>query len=365
MAVTTVASSTITAGNEVAQWSRRFFKEYVRTERFSRYTGEDPNKVFQVVMDLTKKPGDNVTIALVTRLSNSGVAGDDTLEGNEEALGNYADTITVDQLRNAVAVGRHTQSHTLIDILESGRFMLKKWAMEQLRDLKINRLECPVLTGIVTYADATEAQKDAWLTQQETNRDRVLFGDLESNTSTGDHSASLANVDTTADTLDSGILSHLKRIAEQADPHITPITVGEDEEWYVAFCGSNPWRDAKTSLDTLHRDAAPRSMTENPLWRDGDLVYENIILRKIPEMDQVSTEGAASAPIYVVAVCGAQAVGLAWGELTHAIRNGPEGSDYGNLRGVGIAETRGAKKVFFNQIQHGIVTGYVAAAADT
>ena len=69
MAVTTLASGAV-----VRRWSLKYFKEYVRKERFARYTGEDPNNVFQIVRDLQKNSGDNVTLSLITRLTSSGSA---------------------------------------------------------------------------------------------------------------------------------------------------------------------------------------------------------------------------------------------------------------------------------------------------
>lgn len=356
MAVTTIAT-----GLKVARWSKKFFREYVREHRFARYMGESGNDVIYVTKELSKGAGDNITYGLVSELTGDGVEGDDTLEGQEENLGNYSDSVTVNQLRHAVAIGNMEQKRTMLDVLEAARERLKKWAMAKLRDLLIDRFECVNLDGVTTFGSTGESDRDAFLTA---NNDRMVFGTLLSNTSAGDFSASLLNVDTTADTLDRGIVSLLKRRAELADPHITPITTKEDEEWWVMFVGSNPHRDLKADMDTIHQNSAPRSLKDNPIYRDGDLVYESVIVRKIPEMDSVGNLGAASAPIYPVVLCGQQALCLAWAQMTRVIRNGPQGQDYGNIKGVGIAEIRGAKKVMFDDVMHGAVMGFVAAAAD-
>jgi len=356
-----VANTTIAAGLKVAQWSDRFFLEYVRESRYFRYMSESGDNVIYVDKDLGKKPGDNITFGLVMELDGDGIEGDDTLEGNEENMANYSDTVTVNQLRHAVSVGRMEQKRTMLQVLDKARERLKKWAMKRLRDLLTDRLACFNLDGTTTYAASSEAQKDAALTA---NTDRVLFGALLSNRSTTDHSASLLNVDTTDDTLGTGILSLLARVAETADPRITPLTISEDEEWWVAFVGTNPYRDLKSALDAIHQNAAPRDLSENPIFRAGDLVYNATIVRKIPEMASLGSVGAASAPVYNVAFCGQQAVLLGWAEMTRAIRNGRDGSDYGNIRGVGVCEIRGAKKTVYNSVFHGCVQGYVAAAAD-
>lgn len=363
MTVTTVTTAgTYDMGNVVSQWSAEIAREYIKNEEFAPWSGKKEGSVFQYKEELTKKTGDNITFSLVAKLSQSGVEDDDTLEGQEENLGNYADTVTIHQLRHAVIRGDHEQSKTMIDILNEGRFMLREWAMEQLRDLKIARMACCHLDGVTTYASATEAEKDSFLTA---NTDRFLFGELVSNYSTGDHSASLLNVDGTSDTLKRGIISLAKRRAEAASPLIRPIKINGVRQHFVAFCGTNPHRDMKIDLDTIHASAAPReSGMKNPIWRDDDLLYEDVIIRKVPSMTSIGDVGAASVPVYQVAFCGAQAVLVAWGKHIKAIRNGPEGQDYGNLKGVGVKETRGAKKTIWNSIQHGIETVYVAADAD-
>jgi len=356
-----VANTTIASGLKVQQWSRKFFKEYVRDSRFNRYMSEKGDNVIYVNKELGKKPGDTITFGLVMELDGAGVEGDDTLEGNEENLGNYDDSVVVNQLRHAVSVGHMEQKRTMLDVLEHARERLKKWAMARLRDLMIDRLQAFSLDGTTTYAAATEAQKDAALTA---NADRALYGALVGNQVAGDSSGSLANVDTTDDTMDEDIMSLLARLAEVADPAITPLTLSEDEEWWVEFGGTNPYRDLKSSLDALHQNAGPRDMKNNPIWRAGDLVYNATIFRKIPEMLTIGNVGAAAAPVHTVVHCGQQAVVLGWAEYTRAIRNGRDGSDYGNIRGVGVAEIRGAKKTVFNESFHGCVMGFVAAAAD-
>jgi len=364
MSVTTVSTAgTYDKGNVVQQWSSKITREYIKEEEFSPWTGKNEGSVFHVKADLTKKAGESVTFSLVGKLSGDGVEDDDTLEGSEENLGNYADTVTVHQLRHAVIRGDHEQSKTLIDILNEGRFMLKEWLMEKMRDLKIARLLCPHLDGVTAYVTATEAEKDAHLLA---NSDRYLFGVLKSNQSAGDHSASLLNVDTTADTLNRSIVSLAKRMMEEADPLIRPLKINGVRQHYVAFCDTYPHRDLKSDLDTIHAAAAPREKgMSNPIWRDDDLVFEDIVIRKVPAMASVGTVGAASAPVYQVAFCGAQAVLIAYAKYVKLVRNnGPYGRDYGNKKGVGVAETRGAKKTTWNEKQHGMLSCYVASEAD-
>ena len=354
-------NTTIASGNQVQQWGLQFFLEYVRDSRYARYMSEEGDNVIAMKKELTGKAGAVINFGIIMELDSGAIEGDDTLEGNETNLDNFADAITVNQFRKAVAGGRMEQKKTLLDILNGGRAQLKKWAMAHLRDDITARLLCFAADGVTTYAASTEAQKDTVLGN---NTDRVLFGSLLSNRSGSDHSASLLQVDTTSDTLSPDMIRTLSRIAKAADPTMAPLTVTEDEEWWVAFVGTNSMRDFEGEMDALHLHSAPRSLETNPIYRAGDLVYHGVIVREIVEMGSIGTVGTAGAPVYNIAFCGQQGLCLAWGEMTRPIRNGPEGRDYGNVKGVGIAEIRAVKKIFFNDKIHGVVQGYAAAAAD-
>src|SRR5690606_5852311 len=115
--------------------------------------------------------------------------------------------------------------------------VIKDWFMERMRDDILSALGS--ING-TPYALADENAKDAWLVD---NADRVLFGASVSNNSANDHSASLENIDNTSDKFTSSALKLLKRRAKNANPKIRPIKVSGDEEWYVAFAGSNCFRD--------------------------------------------------------------------------------------------------------------------------
>ena len=96
----------------------------------------------------------------------------------------------------------------------------------------------------------------------------MLFGSVKGNYS-GDHSADLAKVDATNDTMDKGIVALAKRMAKLADPHIRPVRVDGYGEFYVFFMGSYPFRDLKSDMTNQHMYAGPRDKS-NPLWTDND-----------------------------------------------------------------------------------------------
>lgn len=370
-----MAETTTAPELTVEQWDSQFFTEYVRQNRFKRYMGTNTNSIIQIKEDLTKKKGDRITLPLVDKLSGAGRTGNQVLDGYEENLEQHGFSIPVSTLRNGVVVTDEEEQFNAIDLRNAAREQLKTWAMQQLRGGRGANSKVGIIEAMgavqddgtyVNYDDATESQKDNWLTA---NNDRILFGNATSNTSAGDHSASLANVDSTDDTCDAEIISLAKRLAQDADPHIRPVTVDEDAEFFVAFAGSRAFRDLKndSTIQNANREAWSRmsgfgqQRGQNPLFRGGDLVYDGVIIREIPEIPVLSGVGNSSIDVDRVFLCGAQAVGVAWAKRTRSVT---EEKDYKFRHGVGIHEMRGVRKLFFNNVQHGVCTIYVSGVAD-
>lgn len=347
-----MALTSVTANLVEEVWDRDFFTSYVRANRFKRYMGTNENAIIQLKEELGARAGQIIHIPLISELSGAGVTGDSLLEGNEEALGQYEDSITVATKRHAVAVTDNQQQFTGISLRDAAKEQLKNWAMKKLRTDIINALGST--DGTTAYASASEANKDAWLVA---NSDRVVFGDGSVGGYT-DHSADLALV-TSSMTLTKEIVSKLKAKAETASPIIRPVTVGEDSENYVLFVGSGAFRDLKADMAETLQNAQERG-DGNPLFKDGDLMYDGVVIRKIQEIAATGTVGASSARLEPVYLCGAQAMGIAWAQRT---KSTTDTRDYGFVKGVGIHEMRGVKKLFFNGKQHGLLTGYVAAVA--
>lgn len=354
-----MAFTTVQAANVEELWDNEFFKSYVRANRFNRYMGSTANSVIHTAMDLTKKAGDGITLPLITELTGAGQTGNGLLEGNEEALGNYGHKIEVATRRHAVAVTDNDQQFTGIPLRDAAKEQLKLWAMKKLRTDVITALHS--ISG-TAYASATEAAKDAWLAAN--GNKRVMFGDGTVGGYT-DHSADLALV-TASMKLTREVVSKAKARAETASPIIRPVTVGEDSENYVMFVGSGAFRDLKADLATSHADAMERGKT-NPLWNDGDLMWDGVIIRKIQEIaslgavgaDPDGTGAAPSGQVSPYFLCGAQAIGVAWAQTT---KSTTDNRDYGFVKGVGIHEMLGVEKLIYNGNDHGIFTGYVAAA---
>jgi N4-gp56 family major capsid protein len=371
-----MADTVLATASQVQKWDSQFFIEYIRDSGFMPYMSRGASNVICAKYELSSS-GKTINIPLVTNLSGAGVTGSSVLENAEEAMNNYNHPISIDWKRNGVLLTKDQEHYTEMDMRAAAREILQNWAMDGLRDDVIAALlsKWAVTSGTigtqVAYGSATEAQKDLWLDR---NVDRVLFGASKSNVSTSapaggavrDHSASLLNVDGTNDKLTAAAVTLMKRIAKTASPAIRPIRVNGkmNREYYVLFCGSLPFRDLKNDsvMATANREARARDVETNPIFQDGDLIYDGVIIREIPEIPVLANAGnGGTTDVGPVFLCGAQAVGVAWGQEPRSVT---DTRDYGFRRGVGIEEARGVSKMIFNNKDHGVVTGFFAAVAD-
>jgi hypothetical protein len=85
-------------------------------------------------------------------------------------------------------------------------------------------------------------------------------------------------------------MSLMKRLAKLADPHVRPFKSSVGQEYFVAFHGSRTFRDLKadSTIATANRDARPRDVEANPIFQDGDLIYDGVIHREVPEIDAIA-----------------------------------------------------------------------------
>ena len=362
-----MAQTYAASGLTPQQWDSEFFTDYVRASRFKRYMGTDEGSIIQLKEDLTKKKGDSVTFALVNELVGDGVTGNQTLKGNEERLGSRSHRVYVDVLRHAVAVDDWDAQKSVIDLRNAAKTQLREWAQKKLRDGITNALG--QIDG-VNYTASSAAQRNTWTAN---NSDRVLFG-----LTTANYNATFATAVgglSAGEQLTPNALSLMKRLAQAGSPKIKPVYVREmDQEWYVCFIGPKAWRDLTednptTNVLTLaNRDARVRGV-DNPLFTGDSLVWDGMILRELPEIAALDVSGSAGARIEPVYLCGAQAIGLAWAQRT---KSTTDTDDYEFLHGVGVQEIRGIEKLRFGTgasdtttpKDHGIVTGFFAAAAD-
>ena len=381
-----MAVTTIQANNKLIKFTQEINREFVRENLFSPYMGEDVTAIIRRRMEL-KNGGEQLNIPLVTRLTSAGVS-TSTLVGNEEEIDDYGMRIWLEWARNAVVTKKSEQQKDSADIFGEAKPLLSDWIKELQRDEIIAALmalpsESQPSSGVrvngIQYDLATAAQRNTW---NAANSDRVVYGASTANYN-ATHSTALATLDATADKLTAANLALLKRVAMNANPRIRPYKTRDGYEYYVAFAGSNSFRDLKSSLETVNKDARPRETMgangapNNPLFQDGDQIYDGVIVRQVPEISRfvtsvwttLTTAGSSSARVEPVFLCGQQAAAIAIGQMAKPTFRSED--DYQFVKGVGIEMAYGVGKMFkkhpksgSNLVQWGVATGFYASATD-
>ena len=351
-------------------WDSEFFTEYVRKNQFARYMGTTMGAMIQVREDLTRKSGDTVVFPTVRRLIGAGVSGNTVLEGNEEILNARSLNLVVSPFRHAVAVSEWDEQKSVIDLREAAREALMVWELEKMRSDIITSLEAITADNNVqiSYAAATAGQRNTWMVN---NVDRVLFGNSKANAVSGVMATALLTINNTTGKKTAATVTLAKRIASTASPRKRPSSVNEDEDWFVMFMPSLPFRDLMQDpviINTLQY-AWDRGR-DNPLFTAGDILYNGVIIREVPEMPVIAGAGAGGIDVAMSALCGAQALGVAWAQRMKSTTNV---RDYGFFHGVGIQEMRGIGKLRWGvdptvdttkPVDAGIVSVFTAAVAD-
>jgi hypothetical protein len=380
-----MAVTTVQANNKLVKYTQEINREFVRENLFSPYMGTSLNAIIRMKQEL-KSGGEQMNIPLVTRLKGVG-RGVGTLVGNEEKIDNYGMRVWIDWARHAVTTNKADQHKDSADIFGEAKPLLSDWMKELQRDelleafMSLPSESAPASLGSdvgdrvngIRYASATAAQRNTW---NQNNSDRVLYGNAVGNYNST-HATALGAIDTTSDRLVKGSLSLMKRVAMQADPAIKPFKVADGYEHFVAFAGTYTFRDLKASLDTLNQDARPREIRSNPLFQDGDLLYDGVIVRQVPEISTMVTDvwttlttaGDTTSRVEPVFFCGQQAAVLAWGQMAKPTFRTED--DYQFIKGTGIEAAYGVGKMFKKHPmdgtalkQWGMLTGFFSAPLD-
>jgi len=375
-----MADTIVPSNLRVKQWDDNFFTEYIRGNRMARYMGTDENSIVQVKENLSKKPGDTIYFELVNRLQGAGKTNNQTLEGFEEDLSQRSWPLQISLYRHGVVVPEFEEQVTAINLRNAGKSVLMSWSTEHTRDRFIRALgakdalfprDTGLAAGISSAYESTNATAlNAWLTN---NADRVLFGATISNASSNVFATALATVDNTTDKLTAAAVSVMKRIAKNANPKIRPIKIDGDAEWYVMLANSNAFRDLKGDSTIINeRQYAAERGKDNPLFTDGDIIHDGVIVREIPELssNRWLLQGTSSTlDVGEVYLCGAQALGYA---LAQRWNTRTQDKDYQTKHGIAIQQMYEVGKIQFGTgatdtttpKDNGVVTGFFASVGD-
>lgn len=387
MAVTTAATN-----NRGIQFEKEVTREMVRGNMMKPYMGSGPNSVIRVWDMKGKTGGDQINIPLVTALKAAGV-GNALLSGQEEAIQNSGCRYWLDWARNAVKESVAELKKMSFDIYDYAGPLLGEWAATLQRDEIVKALaSLPIEAAPNGYSgaagrringrlwsEASAAELNTWMVA---NADRIQFGVANTGTNgnrvAGNFAASLANIDQTNDLASTTMLDKLKAMGKKpqvGNPKISSLMMDDGYEGGVVFVGTNGFYALKNDpkIIAINKDARPREgrYKDNPLFNDGDLLYDKMIIREVPEIDTLTSfvgAGAGGVNVAPIYYCGKMALNMVMGQLpkeTHL-----ENTDYQHYDGRGITMAYGIGKTWFklangNLVDWGVATGFHASVDPT
>jgi N4-gp56 family major capsid protein len=336
----------------VEHFQRELDKEALKRTSVLQFMGTDSNSLLQIKEGPNKDAGDRVTCGLRMQLDGAGVSGDDTLEGQEEALTVYNDTIYVDQLRHAVrSAGRASEQRV--------PFSTRMEALDGLADWHADRMDT---SFFVQIAGANHAYASNKYKGMQAATDPITASDTDhyhlpeaQTTEAGVASKSASAV------FKLTLIDRLVTKAKTISPVIRPITM-RGSKYYVLFLHPLQVEDLRTSTSSMQwRDIQLGAIqggdiTENPIFTGALGVYNGTILHENTRVPAANTTPTAGG-VYRAIFCGAQSASVAFGMGHSAGQHSWVESlfDYDNQLGVAAGKIWGLKKLRFNSKDFGTI----------
>lgn len=351
----------------VKLYAKELFHDIIGQSFFGKFMGKGDGNLVQIKTETQKSAGDSIKFGLRTLLSGDGIQGDATLEGNEEALTTYNDTILINQLRHAVrSQGEMSQQRVHFSVRDEAKDGLQDWWTERLEASLANQL-----TGYTTQSDTRYTGANATIAP--TAATRILCGGSAvagaaaaegSLSATTTHAIKLADLDRAV---------AIAKTASGATQRIRPLRV-DGKDMYVCFL--HPYqilqlrKDSGTAgnfFDIQKAAMQGGKYSDNPIVTGGNFVYNNVVVHEWSYLPTIVTAPASGAigDFRRGVFCGAQAAVVGFGQ-----NNGPtkmswteELFDYENQLGVAGGMIFGIKKTVFNSTDFGtiVLSGFAPA----
>ena len=371
------------AGDQLQTWSRDFWKVARNQSFINQFAGTGSNAMVQRVTELTKnQKGTKANITLLADMTGDGITGDNTLEGNEEALRAYDITIELDQLRFANRIaGRMTDQKTVVNFREQSRDALA-YAMAD----RCDQLAFLTLSGVAYTHKNNGALRTASSTAGHDLVDLEFASDVSAPTAarhrrwdaTDGLVAGATNAVVAADKISYETIVNLKAYAK--DNYIRGIRGAGNQETYHMFVTPQQMADLKLDASFLAnvRNAGVRGASNSLFSGSSSLMVDGIMIHEFRHVFNTSgaTSGSSSnagAAGYKwgaganidgarALFCGAQALALADIGLPEMVE---DTFDYGNQAGISVGKIFGLRKPKYNSDVSGSVQDFGVICLDT
>ena len=343
----------------VSLWSKKTEQETLKATAIFNFMGRSDQSAIQILDDASAKSGQNITWALVMQLLGDGTIGNNTLEGNEEEIQRFDDTVVINELRHATQIERTMREQRIVANIdrEKARFLLQDWYAGRIDQWYFNHV-CgftPETRLAYTGHNAVTAADSGHIIRQ-TSRvsDETLVA---------------------GDEFTLQLLIKAVESAETLTPPMRPIMINGKKHW---LCFIHDFQEADLKLDAgttggwqeIQQAAITGGqITGNPLFTGALGMYNGVVLHKANRVTEgVRTDtGVAQTDVRRAVFAGKQSAVIAFGK-----RNGPsrymweeETFDYSKWLGVSIGTVAGLKASIFDSKFYGniVLPTYAVAHA--
>ena len=344
----------VNAPEAVKLWRSQLAREALKATWIQKFIGETSDDVIQVFGETGKDAGDRVTVTLRMQLTGDGVAGDATLEGNEEPLTTYTDNLFVDQLRHGVrSGGKMTQQRIPWSIREEAMMGLRDWWAARLDTSFFNQV-----AGYTPVVDLRYSGMNAIIAPDASHITRPNAKASDQALAAGDE-MSLALIDKLVESAKLGSTTG-------TGPVVRPITINGDDRYAVvmhtrqvtqlrAAVGAGSWLDIQKAAMTGD------GSNDNPIMTGALGMYNGAVLHESTRIPN-GVDSGTGLPVMTArraVLLGAQAaaIGFGQGQSFKSFDWNEELFDYGNQLGVEAGLIHGLKKLRFNAADFGVIVG--------
>lgn len=351
----------------VKRYSGLLSVDIARTSYFSRkFMGEgvESSMPIQRLTHLENDAGELITYDLSMQLRMQPIEGDAVLEGKEEALTFYTDSVYIDQMRGGVNTGgRMTRKRTLHNLRTVARSRQAEWWARVFDEIFFMYLSGArgVNTEFVFPTTYTGFATNAFTAP---DSEHIIYA------GTSKVKATLAVGDVMDLTLIDRAVAYAAMMGGgiQATPKIQPILINGEKHF---VCVMNPYQvyDVRKNASTgqwldIQKAAASADGKANPIFKGGLGMYNNVVLHEHECLIRFSDYGSGSN----IEACralflGTQAAVCAFGSPGTGLRFdwNEESRDNGNQAVITTASIFGVKKTTFNGKDFGVMAIDTAA----
>ncbi len=324
----------------------------------------DSSMPIHLIKELESEAGDTVSFDLSMQLKMQPVEGDSPLEGKEEDLKFYTDSVQIDQMRGGVNTGgRMSRKRTVHDLRKVARKRQGEWWSRVFDELFFMYLSGA--RGInADFIFPTSYTGFAGNALSAPDSEHIIYAGTA-----GTKVGMTANDKMTLTYIDQAVaVASMMGGGTQGVPKIQPILIN-GESHYVQVL--NPWQvfDLRTSgtsgqwLD-IQKAAAAAEGRKSKIFQGGLGMYNNVVLHEHQAVIRFNDYGSghdveAARAIFM----GVQAAVLAFGTSGTGLRFGwhEETRDNGNQAVITTHSIFGISKVTFNSLDFGAMAIDTAA----